>query len=549
MRNFIGHIRIQIKVYKKEKKQHEAIWIDENEIASYLNVWNQKLIWERYLDGEFVYSGDGININSGFLDGLKTKEAKEGIIDWLDEKGSGKKAINYKMRDWVFSRQRYWGEPIPLVFCENCKSKVCPEPVERVESQKSKVEDNKFSLGEFLNPGWIENSEEELPVKLPDVENYEPTGTGESPLANISDWVNTKCPKCGGAAKRETNTMPQWAGSCWYYLRYIDPKNDSALIDIEKEKYWMPVDLYVGGAEHATRHLLYARFWHKFLYDIGVVSTKEPFKKLLHVGLILAEGGKKMSKRYGNVVNPDDVVEKFGADSLRLYEMFMGPFNQPVAWSTDGLKGVKRFLDRVWKVITEAIYQKLEAKETDSAILHKTIKKVTEDIENFKFNTAISQLMICFNERDFIPKLNSKNEFEGKEFNLEAVKKFILLLSPFAPHICEELWERITSPNPSLVRRGDDNPPPLQMGARGGESIFTQSWPSYDTALAKDETVELVVQINGKLRDRVEVVPDISEEDAKKLVMERETVKEWVEGKEIVKIIFIKGKLVNIVVR
>jgi len=501
------------------------------------------------------FAGEGIAVNSDFLDGLRTKEAKEKIIKWLEKKKVGEKKVQYKLRDWVFSRQHYWGEPIPVVHCEKC--------------------------------GIVPLPEDQLPLKLPDVENYEPTDTGESPLANITDWVNTKCPKCNGPAKRETDTMPNWAGSSWYFLRYIDPKNDKKLADLKKLKYWMPVDIYNGGMEHTTLHLLYSRFWNKFLYDIGVVPTSEPYAKRVSHGMVLAEDGKKMSKSLGNVINPDDVIKQFGADTLRVYEMFIGPYGEAIPWSTDGLKGVKRFLDRVWKVITQAIYQKLKIAENDSAILHKTIKKVIEDIENFKFNTAISQLMICFNKRDFIPKLNSKNEFEGKEFNLKAVKDFILILSPFAPHICEELWAGVlrhsepagdrVSPKALAVaqesqelargRKGffaaaqndaKERAPSntaLQFGGQAGKqddataSIFTQPWPSYDVELAKDDEIELVVQINGKVRDKLEVSSDISEEDAKKLAMDREKIKEWIKGKEVVKVIFVKGKLVNIVVR
>ncbi|MCK5027650.1 MAG: GxxExxY protein, partial [Candidatus Pacebacteria bacterium] len=304
-------------VLKKEKEQHEAVWIKEEEVGSFINVWNQKIAWKRLTHGELAYCGEGMNINSEFLDGLETKQAKEKMIEWLEKKKLGERAINYKLQDWVFSRQRYWGEPIPIVHCKKCGAVAVPE--------------------------------EELPVMLPDVEKYEPTGTGESPLAGIDEWVKTTCPKCGGAGKRETNTMPQWAGSSWYYLRYIDPNNDRSLIDKKKEKYWSPVDFYVGGAEHATRHLIYARFWHKFLYDIGVVSYDEPFTRLQHVGLILAEDGRKMSKRWGNVINPNDVIENYGADAMRVYEMFMGPFSQPCAWNTNGLAGTRRFLEKIWR--------------------------------------------------------------------------------------------------------------------------------------------------------------------------------------------------------
>ena len=321
-----------------------------------------------------------------------------------------------------------------------------------------------------------------------------------------------KCPKCGGLGRRETNTMPQWAGSCWYYLRYIDPKNNEALVGKDKEKYWMPVDLYVGGAEHATRHLLYARFWHKFLFDIGVVSGKEPFKKLIHVGLVDGEDGRKMSKRWGNVINPDDVIAQFGADAFRLYEMFMGPFSQNIAWSTAGVSGTKRFLDKVYKLEYSLLTSNV-SKKIDS-LLHKTIKKITEDIENFRFNTAISALMILV------------NEVEKEKVSKDGYSILLILLSPFAPHIAEELWEK--------------------LGHK--ESIFKEKWPEYDQSLIKDEEIELVIQINGKLRDRIRVSADISEEEAIKSGKESKKVKNFIGDKEIKKVIFVKGKLINIVV-
>ena len=416
------------------------------------------------------------------LNGLKTKQAKEKIIEWLEKNGVGKKAINYKLKDWVFSRQRYWGEPIPIIHCEKC--------------------------------GAVGVPEKDLPVKLPEVEQYAPSGTGESPLATIPEWVNTTCPKCGGSGKRETNTMPQWAGSSWYYLRYIDPKNDKVLVDKKKEEYWSPVDFYVGGAEHATRHLIYARFWHKFLYDIGVVNYEEPFKKLRHVGLIMAEDGRKMSKRWGNVINPDDIVEKYGADAMRVYEMFMGPFSQSCAWSTSGLVGTRKFLEKIWGVKLKVKSKKLESNNLN--MLHKTIKKVGDDIKEFKLNTAVSAMMILVNALE-----------KEKEISQEVYEKLLLILSPFAPHITEELWGELSNK----------------------ESIFKQKWPEYNPKLIKDEKIQLVVQINGKLRDTIEVDADISENDAKKVVLESEKIKKWTEGKKIIKIIFVKGKLVNVVVK
>jgi len=411
---------------------------------------------------------------------------------WLEKNKLGKRTVNYKLKDWVFSRQRYWGEPIPIVHCEKCGSVGVPE--------------------------------KDLPVVLPEVEKYELSGTGESPLANIAEWVNTTCPQCGGAAKRETNTMPQWAGSSWYYLRYIDPKNNSALADKEKESYWSPVDFYVGGAEHATRHLIYARFWHKFLYDLGAVKYDEPFKRLQHVGLIMAEDGRKMSKRWGNVINPDDIIEEYGADALRVYEMFMGPFSQSVSWSTNGIKGAKRFLDKVWNLAVNKKLTECDCKngKCDSApeglpqIFHKTIKKVGEDIESFDFNTAISQMMILVN---FLTKLESIPK--------KAIEQFLILLAPFAPHITEELWEK--------------------LGNR--ESIFKQGWPAYSEELIKENTINLVLQINGKVRDTIEVEAGIEEEQAKQIALKSEKIKNWIEGKEVIKVIFVKGRLVNIVIK
>lgn len=381
------------------------------------------------------------------------------------------------LRDWVFARQRYWGEPIPIIHCSKCGPVAVPES--------------------------------DLPVMLPEVESYEPTGTGESPLAAITDWVNTTCPKCGGAAKRETNTMPQWAGSSWYYLRYMDPRNDAALVDKEKEKYWNSVDVYVGGMEHATRHLIYARFWHKFLYDIGAVSTKEPFEELHTVGLIQASDGRKMSKRWGNVVNPDEMVERFGADAFRLYEMFMGPFEQSVAWNTDGVVGTKRFLERVWKM-----RENLTDSSTETHInLHKTIKKVGEDIVNFKFNTAISTMMIF---------VNSSSGISATDY-----KDFIKILAPFAPHLTEEIWH--------------------ELGET--ESIHVSGWPKYDESKIKDDKVKIIIQVNGKLRDEVEVELGTSEDEIRNIVIGREKVASHVGESEIKKFVYIKDKLVNIVIQ
>ncbi|MDD5528359.1 MAG: leucine--tRNA ligase [Patescibacteria group bacterium] len=467
--------------------------------------------------GGDVFCDDGVNINSDFLNGLKTAEAKKKMIEWLEKEGKGKMKVNYKLNDWVFSRQRYWGEPIPFVHCAKC--------------------------------GTVPVAEKDLPVRLPEVEHYEPTGTGESPLANISDWVNTTCPKCGGQAKRETNTMPQWAGSSWYYLRYIDPKNSQALVDKEKEKYWSPVDFYVGGAEHATRHLIYARFWHKFLFDIGAVNYDEPFTRLQHVGLIIGEDGRKMSKRWGNVINPDDIIEKFGADAMRVYEMFMGPFGASCAWSTNGLTGARKFLDHVW-AISESIEQRTENSGKEiSSLLHKTIKKISEDIAEFKLNTCVSAMMILTNEIEkkthpvsrgsnyrYPPRLaelgtppaegNSHPSQEG--ISREDFAKFIQILAPFAPHLAEEIWQE-------------------KLGNQA--SVFKSVWPKFDPELIKDETINLIVQINGKLRATISVPAEISQNEAINSARENDNVKKWLVGKEISKIIFVPGKLLNIVLK
>ncbi|MDO8509734.1 MAG: class I tRNA ligase family protein, partial [bacterium] len=469
------------KMSAEELAKHEPVWIDKNEVENFVNVVDGPFIWNWFLSGDKAYTENGVAMNSDFLNDLPTPEAKTKIISWLVEKGLGQKKVQYKLRDWVFSRQRYWGEPIPLVHCDKCN--------------------------------WQPVPEDQLPLELPKVKKYEPSGTGESPLANITDWVNTTCPKCGGSAKRETNTMPQWAGSCWYYLRYIDPHNDNALVEKAKEKYWSPVDLYVGGAEQATRHLIYARFWHKFLFDIGVVSYSEPFTRLQNLGLILAEDGRKMSKRWNNVINPDDIVAEFGADSMRLYEMFMGPFDQPCAWSTQGVVGVRRFLEKVWS-LSEKVHDE-KASDKSQNLLHKTIKKISSDIELMHYNTSIAQLMIFTNEL-------AKEE----KINKEIFAKFLQLLAPFAPHICEELWSELDNKN----------------------SVFTSTWPQFDATLAQDSEMTLAVQVNGKLRDTLVVLADISEIEAKAKALALEKIQKWLEGKVPKKVIYVKGKLISIVI-
>lgn len=486
-------------VSEDEKKLHKLKWLSPRELDSFITNADMNVAWDRANDIQ-VYTGDGeevagckkggILINSGEFNSLQIKEGRDAITQKF-----GQKVVRYKLRDWVFSRQRYWGEPIPVIHCEKCG--VVPVPYE------------------------------DLPVKLPEVENYEPTGTGESPLANISEWVNVSCPKCGGQGKRETNTMPQWAGSSWYYLRYTDPKNNGALVSEKNEKYWMKnggVDVYVGGAEHATRHLIYARFWHKFLYDLGVVSTLEPFKRLHSVGLVLAEDGRKMSKRYGNVVNPDDVVRLYGADSLRLYEMFMGPFENTIAWKTESLIGVRRFLEKVWRVSGKVATNDDEAKniknspKTIETLLNITIKKVTEDIANFKFNTAISTMMIFLN----VIERTLENEPVITKGDYEY---FLQLLAPFAPHITEELWAKLGHTT----------------------SIHLEKWPEFDESKIVEEKLTIAVQVNGKVRATFEADPNTTEEEVKNIALGMPEVKKWIEGKEIKKCIFVKGKLLSIV--
>ena len=434
------------------------------------------------MEEAFTDCATGVMVNSGMLDGLTVDEAKVKIIDWLTKEGKGHSKVNYKLRDWVFSRQRYWGEPIPIVHCDKC--------------------------------GYVPIDESELPLRLPMVESYEPTDTGESPLANMTDWIKTKCPKCGGDAMRETDTMPQWAGSSWYYLRYMDPHNTEALASKEALNYWSPVDWYNGGMEHTTLHLLYSRFWHKFLYDIGVVPTKEPYAKRTSHGMILGEGNVKMSKSLGNVVNPDEIVQTYGADTMRLYEMFMGDFEKAAPWSPSSIKGCKRFLDRTFnlqeKVVDGGIRPEFES------MIHKTIKKVTEDIETLKFNTAIAQLMTWLND---VEKCGSITK--------EEYRIYLMLLDPFAPHICEEIWEN--------------------MGFGG--IIVEQTWPAYDEAKCVDETVEIAVQITGKVRARINIPADATSEQAIAAAKAEPTIAGLLEGKNIVKEIYVPGRLVNIVAK
>ena len=472
-----------------------------------------------------AWTQDGIHVNSEFLDGLNKKDAIEKMLDFLEENKIGRKAVNYKLRDWVFSRQRYWGEPIPLIHCPEC--------------------------------GTVPVPDNELPLELPEVKSYQPTGTGESPLAAIESWVNCKCPKCGKPAKRETNTMPQWGGSCWYYLRYLDAHNDSQFCSPEAEKYWMPVDLYIGGAEHAVLHLLYARFWHKVLYDIGVVSTKEPFQRLVNQGMITSfafqrknktlvptdeveqkEDGKyyekatgeeleqivaKMSKSLKNVVNPDDEIKSYGADSVRMYEMFMGPLTMSKPWSTQGITGIHRFLAKVWnlseKTMTDLdLNSKIEDKSLLSArkTFAQTIKKVTDDTASLNFNTAISQMMIFINEISKLPEIPKA-----------MWQDFVKILSPYAPHLCEELWQK--------------------LGNSG--TIAYEQWPTANENFIKDDTKTIVVMVNGKKRDTFEATPGTADDVLKQTALSRDGVKKFTDGHEIVKCIIVPDKLVNLVVK
>ena len=424
----------------------------------------------------------GILVNSDFLNGKTVKDAIPAMIAWLEEKGIGRAKVQYKLRDWVFSRQRYWGEPIPIVHCDKC--------------------------------GYVPLPEDQLPLTLPDVESYEPTENGESPLAKITDWVNTTCPCCGGPAKRETDTMPQWAGSSWYFLRYMDPHNDKALASREALEYWSPVDWYNGGMEHTTLHLLYSRFWHKFLYDIGVVPTKEPYAKRTSHGMILGENGEKMSKSRGNVVNPDEIVDTYGADTMRLYEMFIGDFEKAAPWSPKSIKGCRRFLERVWALAEKVQDGDAYSKEHE-VLIHRTIKKVGEDADSLKANTAIAALMTML------------NEFYDKGVNKAEYMTFLTLLNPFAPHITEELWQ--------------------QMGGEGLLSVAP--WPVYDEAKTVEDTVEVAVQVNGKLKCTIKLPVDCDKQVAIDTALAEEKVKNAVEGKQMVKQIVVPGKIVNLVVR
>ncbi len=429
----------------------------------------------------FTDIATGTLVNSGFLNGLSVADAKKRVIQYIEDNGLGERKVNFKLRDWVFSRQRYWGEPIPMVYCEKC--------------------------------GWVPVPEDQLPVRLPEVEHYEPTDTGESPLSVIDDWVNTTCPHCGGPARRETDTMPQWAGSSWYFLRYIDPHNDKCIADPDKLKYWLPVDWYNGGMEHTTLHLLYSRFWHRFLYDIGVVPTPEPYAKRTSHGMILGEDGEKMSKSRGNVINPDDIVKKMGADAFRLYEMFMGAFDQAIPWSTDGAYGCRRFLDRVWR-LQDMLVEGGESSDMRQA-LHQTIKKVSEDYERMKFNTAIAQMMTLVNAF-----------FQKGQITTAELKVLLKLLNPVAPHITEEMWQ--------------------QNGF--GAPLHHQSWPTYDPDALVASEVEIAVQIKGKLRGRIMIPAELGKDGAEEYFKSNAAFRAIVGDGEIKKLIFVPGRLVNVII-
>ena len=431
-----------------------------------------------------AFTGDGIHINSDFLNGMNKQDAINAMISWLEEKQIGSKKVNYKLRDWVFSRQRYWGEPIPMVYCDCC--------------------------------GWVPVPEEQLPVTLPDIQDYEPGENGESPLSKLTNWVNTTCPHCGKPAKRETDTMPQWAGSSWYYLRYTDPHNDTELASKEALNYWTPVNWYNGGMEHTTLHLLYSRFWHKFLYDIGVVPTKEPYGKRTSHGMILGSNGEKMSKSKGNVVNPDDVIAEFGADTLRVYEMFMGPFDQTASWSVESIRGCAKFLDRVWN-LQEFVTDGDTYSEQFEKMMHKSIKKVSQDIEEMKFNTCISTFMTMVNEF-----------YKYKKVNKAELSTLVQMLSLFAPHICEEMWEKVLGHT---------------------TTISYEKWPEFDDDKTIDDEIEIPVQFNGKLKANVHVPLDSDEQTVKSAVHSNEKVISGLEGKTIIKEIYVKNRIYNIVVK
>ena len=471
-------------ISEEEAKLSERVWIDKDKLYDYINIESQKFQIDMYFNNKaYCDLNNSVSINSDFLTGIDSSDAKNKAIDYIEEHKLGERKVNYKLRDWVFSRQRYWGEPIPMVYCEDC--------------------------------GWNPIPEEELPLVLPDIEDYEPGENGESPLAKQTEWIKTKCPCCGKDARRETDTMPQWAGSSWYFLRYMDPHNDKELASKEALKYWSPVDWYNGGMEHTTLHLLYSRFWHKFLYDIGVVPTKEPYQKRTSHGMILGGNGEKMSKSKGNVINPDDIVDEFGADSFRVYEMFMGPFDQTAPWSMESIRGCSKFLDRVWN-LKDMVVDGDEFSPKFEKMMHKAIKKVSSDIEEMKFNTAVATFMTMVNEF-----------YKEKQINKAEYKVFLQLLNPFAPHMTEELFKEL-----------------------GEEKDISQTpWPTYDESKTIDDEIEIPVQINGKVKTTIKILKDEEECVVKDKVRENETIKSLIKDKIVVKEIYVKGKIFNIVVK
>ena len=529
----------QNEISKEEKEKHEILWLSPKEIEKFLTTESLRYRWNILQGYKKIYTGRGILVNSGKFSGMDSEKAKKEIIKFV----GGKEKTTFKLRDWIFSRQRYWGEPIPVIYCENC----------RVGSLASDKRKQGFRLE---NAGWIPVPEKDLPVELPKVKNYQPTDSGESPLANIPKWVNVKCPQCKGKAKRETDTMPNWAGSSWYYLRYTDDKNKKEFASQKNLRYWLGVDpvrerspqgdrstasgrafsngvdWYNGGNEHTTLHLLYSRFWHKFLFDLKLVPTNEPYMKRTSHGLILAEGGEKMSKSKGNVINPNDIVKIYGADTLRLYEMFMGPFDQAIAWSEEAIIGPRRFLEKVWRIgMSKCLFDKkspMSKRHFDiTRLLHKTIKKVSEDIEEMRFNTAISALMILATEMEKAEKLTP-----------ESYKLFLQILAPFAPHIAEELWQNLA---PQGLAFG------FLKARPSSSSIHSSAWPKWDENLIKDEEIKIIIQINGKVRTEIVIQADDKEEDVKKQALANEVVLRHTEGKEIKKTIYVKDRLINIV--
>ncbi|HOO68224.1 MAG TPA: class I tRNA ligase family protein, partial [Bacilli bacterium] len=469
---------------EEEKGKHTPIWVKESDLLNFINLDDHRYVAETAINGEHAYIGEGVMINSGILNGINNKkESIEKIINYLSEKGIGEKGVQYKMKDWAFNRQRYWGEPIPIVHCPKCG--IVPVPYS------------------------------ELPLVLPELENFEPGTDGESPLAKIDSFVNCKCPKCGADAKRETDTMPQWAGSSWYFLRYIDPHNDNEFASMDKLKYWLPVDWYNGGMEHVTRHLIYSRFWHKFLYDLDLVPTSEPYQKRTAQGIVLGPDGEKMSKSRGNVVDPMTVIEEYGADTLRTYVLFMGDYGIECPWNDESIKGVARFLDRIYN-LKDKIKESNEYTKSLEIIINQTIKKVSEDIESMKFNTAIAELMKLLNKYYELDNITSKD-----------YEVLIKLLYPFAPHITEELNKEVLH----------------------NESLVHSKWPSYDSNKITDDTYEMIIQVNGKLRDRLIVDKGTSKEQMEEIAMNQDNIKKYVEGNEIIKVITIPDKLVNIVIK